>query len=245
MISKLKERKQAINLRKRGFSYSEILKEVPVAKSTLSLWLRSVGLAKRVKQRLTKKKILGQQKGAQAKRAQRIHLTKEIKDKARNEIKRLSTRELWLVGTALYWAEGTKQKEHNVSQNVQFSNSDPETIKIFIKWLLDICKISKENIHFRICLHENNKERLNDVQKYWSKVTQFPIKDFQKITWKKHKINTKRKNIGEKYFGLLNFFMLLLLSECCNPSNTLLFSVFSLFLIIVYAFFLIIFYPLF
>jgi len=47
MIFKFKEKEKAIKLRKRGFSYSEILREIPVAKSTLSLWLRSVGLAKK------------------------------------------------------------------------------------------------------------------------------------------------------------------------------------------------------
>jgi len=173
-MPKIQEKAKAIKLRKQGFSYSEILKQIPAAKSTLSLWLRSVGLAKKQKQRLTEKRLAAALRGAKAKKDYRLAVTKEIKDKARSEIGKLSERELWLIGTALYWAEGAKQKEHNVSQKVKFSNSDPEAIQIFLKWLLDICKISKENIHFRICLHENNKERLNDVRKYWSKVTQFP-----------------------------------------------------------------------
>ena len=52
MLAKIEEKQKAIALRKRGYSYSEILAEVPVAKSTLSLWLRSVGLAKKQKQLL-------------------------------------------------------------------------------------------------------------------------------------------------------------------------------------------------
>jgi transposase len=68
MLTKLKEKETAIELRKQGYSYSEILKKVPVAKSTLSLWLRSVGLAERQKQRLTEKKRKGQLKGAQTKK---------------------------------------------------------------------------------------------------------------------------------------------------------------------------------
>lgn len=46
MIMKYSEYKIAIELRKRGLSYSEILMQVPVAKSTLSIWLHSVGLSK-------------------------------------------------------------------------------------------------------------------------------------------------------------------------------------------------------
>jgi transposase len=47
----------AIQLRREGYSYSEILKKVPVAKSTLSLWLRSVNLTNSQKQKLTLKKL--------------------------------------------------------------------------------------------------------------------------------------------------------------------------------------------
>ena len=204
MIKKIKEKETAIKLRKEGRSYSEILTEVFVAKSTLSLWLRDVGLSKRQKQRLTKKRIKASLKGAKTKREQRIALTKEIKDRSKNKVGKLTKRELWLVGTALYWAEGTKQKEHNPSQGVQFSNSDPRIIKVFLKWIKEVCKTSKKDICFRIFLHENNKKRLKEVQKYWSKTTQSSIKNFHKITWKKNKVTTIRKNMGNNYFGLLN-----------------------------------------
>jgi hypothetical protein len=166
-----------------------------------------VGLAKRQKQRLTEKRLTAALRGAQAKKDRRITISEEIKSKARKEIGGISKRELWLIGINLYWAEGTKQKEHNVSQKVRFSNSDPGMIKLFLKWLQKICKIPKEDIYFRISLHETAKNKLNEVQKYWSNITGFPINNFQKIDWKKHKINTKRKNIGEKYFGLLNVYV--------------------------------------
>lgn len=57
MIEKTLEKLKAIKLRREGLSYREILRYVPVAKSTLSLWLRDVGLAKRQTQRLTKKDL--------------------------------------------------------------------------------------------------------------------------------------------------------------------------------------------
>ncbi|MDD3728951.1 MAG: hypothetical protein PHH50_01355 [Candidatus Pacebacteria bacterium] len=55
MTQKIKEKEKAIKLRKKGLSYNDILKEIPVAKSTLSLWLRDVGLSKRQRQKLTEK----------------------------------------------------------------------------------------------------------------------------------------------------------------------------------------------
>lgn len=201
MIKKTKEKEKAIELRKRGLSYREILEEVIVAKSTLSLWLRSTGLAKRQKQRLTEKRLAAALRGAMKRRDQKLAITKEIKEKARQEIGEISDRELWLIGTALYWAEGTKEKEHG--HLVVLGNSDPYLVNLFIKWLIKTCKIPKENIYFRIYLHESTEKRLLEVRKYWSEITGFPIENFQKVTWKKHKINTKRKNIGENYYGLL------------------------------------------
>ena len=47
MVEKKKEKAKAIRLRRKGKSYNEILEKVPVAKSTLSRWLRDVSLAKR------------------------------------------------------------------------------------------------------------------------------------------------------------------------------------------------------
>lgn len=201
MILKTKEKEKAIKLRKKGFSYSEILKEIPVAKSTLSLWLRNVGLAKEQKQRLTEKKIAAALRGAKARRDYRLAITKEIKDKARKEVGKLSDRELWLIGTALYWAEG--HKERDKGSLVKLGNSDPYLIKLFLKWLRDTCKIPRKDIHFRIFLHKTAEDRLFEVQQYWARVISFPINNFQKITWKKHKIKTNRKNTGNNYYGLL------------------------------------------
>lgn len=201
MNAKIDEKQLAIKLRKKGFTYGEILRQVPVAKSTLSLWLRSVGLALPQKQRITEKRIQARLRGASARRQKRILLTKQIYSEAGQEIGQISRRELWLIGAALYWAEGNKQKEHNVSQDVKFSNSDPLMIKIFLKWLLDICKISIDDIKFEIYLHETNLA--DGVKEFWAKTTGFGIEKFQTIYWKKNKINTKRKNKGENYNGLL------------------------------------------
>ncbi len=111
------------------------------------------------------------------------------------------------MGAALYWAEGTKQKEHNVSQRVKFSNSDPRMIRVFLQWLQRACRIPKEDVSFRISLHETATDRLNEIQRYWANITESPLDLFKKIDWKRNKINTKRKNIGEKYFGLLDIYV--------------------------------------
>ncbi len=204
-MAKIKEKEKAIKLRRKGLSYREILEEISVSKSTLSLWLRSVGLSKKQKQRLTEKKLAAAKRGWEACRQKRILITKQIKNKARGEIGKINKKELWLIGVALYWAEG--DKERNGSCLVGLGNSDPYLIQVFLKWLREICEISDDDIFFRIFLHDNNKRRLKEVKKYWSQITGFPITEFDRITWKKNKIKTKRKNIGKNYYGLLKVFV--------------------------------------
>lgn len=201
MIKKIKEKEKAIKLRKQGLSYREILDIIPVAKSTLSLWLRSVGLSKEQRQRLTEKKLTSMKRGWESCHRKRVLITKEIKNKAEKEITKLTKKELLLVGVILYWAEGTKEKKK--ANGVKFTNSDPQMIKIFIQWLLNICKVVREDIYFEIYLHDNVRNREKEVQKYWMKITNYPFKYFQKTRWKKHKINTKRTNIRNNYFGIL------------------------------------------
>ena len=203
MKSKIDEKNEAIALRKQGLSYREILEQIQVSKSSLSLWLRSVKLAKRQKQRLTEKKIASALRGSRKWREMRIALTKEIKEKARKEIGQLSKRELWLIGIALYWAEGSKEKEHKPGSGTVFSNSDYHMIKLYLDWLLKIVGIEKNNIYFVIYIHKNHKYRLDEVKKYWQVKTNFPKDNFKYIYFKKHNIRTKRKNIGDNYFGLL------------------------------------------
>jgi len=201
MLAKFKEKEKAIALRKKGYSYAEILKEVPVAKSTLSLWLRSVGLSKSQKQRLSKKKLAGIQRGGDARRKERVERTKLIKKQAKQELPSINKRDLWMVGIALYWGEGTKERQKAVP--VELGNSDPYLIKLFLKWLIEICEVSETDIGFKIYLHENARHKLSKVKKYWSSVTGFSIRDFDKVIWKKHNIKTVRKNVGDNYFGLL------------------------------------------
>lgn len=199
MVQKIIERNKAIDLRRQGLSYNEILTYVPVAKSTISLWLRDVGLAKRQKQRLTEKRRLAQIRATLACHNKRITKSLSIKSAAKEEIGKISDEEFKLIGTALYWAEGSKQKEHSVSQGVIFANSDPLMILTFLHWLKLICKIDIQDLIFELAIHESaNIER---AKTFWLNLLKIR-KDNLRIYFKKHKI-TRRKNTGNNYVGLV------------------------------------------
>lgn len=194
---------KAIKFRKNGLTYSQILEKVPVAKSTLSLWLRDVGLSKHQKQLVTKKRIAGSKKGAQARKNTRILMTKDIKTRSLSEIAKLNKRDLFLIGVALYWAEGHKEKTYRIGSGVHFTNMDHKMIKFFLEWLEVICQVSKNDLIFGLYLHSSHKGRIKEIIKFWSKVTGSPSSSFTRIYLKQGNLKTKRKNIDKNYFGTL------------------------------------------
>lgn len=203
MVLKEKEKKIAVSLRKQGKTYSEILSIVPVAKSTLAIWLQSVNLGKKQKQIYTLAKKLASLRGGETKKKQRIEKQNKLFLEAKSSIKTLSKYEFFLIGICLYWAEGAKEKEYYPGSQLQFSNMDPKMIQVFLVWLIKVCKINKNMIIFNIFLHQTHKNRLEEVRKYWSKITGFPIDSFFTVYWKKNSLKTSRKNTGEKYYGVL------------------------------------------
>jgi len=110
MIQKIEEKEKAIALRKQGKTYTDILRAVPVAKSTLAIWLKEAKLSVPENQKFTEAKRLASLRGGQAKKKQRIKKQQNIILKSKSEIGSLSKRELFLIGAVLYWAEVRKKK---------------------------------------------------------------------------------------------------------------------------------------
>lgn len=203
MNEKTDEKVRAITLRRLGLTYSEILRTVHVAKSTLTLWFHDVGLAEHQKQRITEKRIQGQKNAAASRRNQRVKTQNEIWSMAEKEIGRLTRRELWLIGVSLYWAEGSKEKAWRPGSGVIFSNSDPKMVRVFLAWAKEFSGISVEKLRFEIYIHESHRNSAARVKDFWAKEIGLDIYHFQKICFKKNKLGSKRKNVGLLYNGLL------------------------------------------
>ncbi len=201
-MSKNREREEATKLRQQGLSYLEISEKILVSKSTLSVWLRSIELSAEQKERLIEKQQIGIKRGGEKRKEQRIEKTEKIFKAAELDIDKLTARDLWLIGTALYWGEGHKEKDTNVSVGVIFTNSDALMIKLFLRWLLEICKVKREDLIFNIFIHRSHGNRLDEVLKYWAGITEFEENIF-KIYFRNNRIKTERKNTGKKYYGIL------------------------------------------
>lgn len=199
--AKQNEKQKAIRLRRRGFSYGEIESRVNVSRASLSLWLRDIPLSNIHKERLYKKQLVQHERAWYLIRQRRIEKTNQIYSEASAQVGRISDRELWLLGVALYWAEGAKEKEHNVGEQTTFSNSDPEMIKVFLMWAQRCFGLTDQDIRFSLYIHENAKQRLPAVLDFWARTANIKS-EIIRTYFKKHTVNPYRKNQGDKYVGV-------------------------------------------
>ncbi|MDP2939087.1 MAG: hypothetical protein Q8O13_03265 [Candidatus Omnitrophota bacterium] len=81
--------------------------------------------------------------------------------------------ELKIAGIMLYWAEGTLR-----NSTVDFANSNPQMIKIFLKFLREICGVNEERL--RVYLYAYSYHQIEKIKLYWSKVTNVPLNQFTK-----------------------------------------------------------------
>jgi hypothetical protein len=196
------QKEYAIGLRRDGKTYSEILLQVPVAKSTLTEWFKSVKLATPQKQRITQLRIDAQKKGAKARRNIRLKQVEELNCSGIKDVGKLTDRELWLIGTALHWAEGSKQKEHNPSTGVMFTNSDPKMLKLYLRWLKHL-KVPMSSISFELYVHAVRSREVSAFKLWWSTQLRINVKQLDTVYLKMGAIKTNRKNVADLYHGLI------------------------------------------
>lgn len=197
---KTTEKEQALLLRRKGYSYNEIVEKIDVSKSTLSLWLRKVGLSKKQKQRLTEKKLLAMKRGWQKAHFLRIEKLRQIRSLACSEINKLSKTEKFLIGAALYWAEGNKEKEEGRSTDLKFSNTDVNMLRLFQKWLREVFDLRSESLVYELYIHKTTD--FVAESKFWSEQLNIAQNKIR-VYFKPHNPNPHRKNINKNYHGLI------------------------------------------
>ena len=87
-------------------------------------------------------------------------------------------KQLKIAGIMLYWAEGAKSNLKNRAWMIDLANSDPEMIKVFLKFLRIICGIDEKKIRAYIYAYANQNVR--KLLKYWSEITKISLKQFNK-----------------------------------------------------------------
>lgn len=145
------------------------------------------------------KKILAALRCA-AKQKHIDRLAKEVrlkKDGLRG-VGKLSRRDLFIAGLALYWGEGYKSSNGELG----FTNSDPAMILFFIKWLQAIYGVPRDTLVLRVSVNNLHAYRVREIERYWSKVTSLPLSQFTMTSLIKT-ISKKRYTNESEHFGTL------------------------------------------
>jgi len=179
---------KAIKLRKLGNSYKMISDEIGVSKSTLSNWLSRVPFEPN--DEVIKRVGLAKLKSALYKQKLKFDSIKKANNHAKEDIRSLSDRDVFMLGIGLYMGEGEKSHE-----NIRLVNSDPKIIKLSLKWLYKSCGLSKKNIRPVIHLYPDNS--IKKVLSFWSKEIDIPISQFGKtiVDIRKNKTKLNRRKL--------------------------------------------------
>lgn len=189
-------RQKAIALRLEGNSYGYIKKTLGLkSKGTISVWLRGLAIPDGVKKKLEKNNLIAIKKGLlsfNTDRTARIKVENEVVYKKGFDIipKKLNKRDLLLIGTALYWAEGTKAVS-KTSPAFSFSNSDPKMIKVCMRFIREVLHVEEKDIGGGIHIYPTTD--IVAARKFWAAVTGILASKFYVIT----QISRSSKGIRE------------------------------------------------
>ena len=100
----------------------------------------------------------------------------------------IAKQKLNIAGIMLYWAEGTLK-----GNTVDFANSNPQMIKIFLRFLREICGVNEERL--RIYLYTHSDNNLEELKTYWQKVTRVPLTQFTKPYIRKGNPNLSNRKL--------------------------------------------------
>lgn len=172
-------REKAIDLRlKKRFSYGQIRKRIPVAKSTLSYWLREIPLSKdeihNLRVQNGKSNDTGREKFRLTMQKKRETDFRRVYLKQKKNLTGVSKDAFFVAGLMLYLGEEDKKNRNKIA----LVNTDIRVIRFFVKWLIGHFKVPKEDIRVQLQLYENmdiEKERL-----FWQKELGITKKQFYK-----------------------------------------------------------------
>lgn len=191
-----KTKQKAILLRKRGLSYKLISTQLDVPKSTLSNWIsKKLGKFSRSKQLRHLAKI--RHLAAEARTRQRLEKLESIEVIVASNFKNFIINDKRIAKTilaSLYWAEGAK---HKGVSGLKFANTDPELVSLYIKLLRYCYNLNEER--FRVKLHVHSYHKQRNCEKFWSKILNIPLNNFNQTYLKER--NPKRK-FRENFKGI-------------------------------------------
>lgn len=190
MKAKDRERRKAISLRKLGYSLSEISNKVKVSKSSVSVWVRRVNMGQKAQERIIYLKKMAIKNVININHRNAVLRKKKCNNWAKKFLMRkrsFSIFENRMIYSLLYWGEGAK-----FSNGVEFTNSDPKMVKMFLISLIIGFGVDRSKIKVNLHLHKYHNGLKQ--KKMWCDLLEISENQFNKTYWKPNSDKIKRLN---------------------------------------------------
>lgn len=167
---KIAERNEARRLRREhGLSLKDIASRLDVAKSSVSLGVRDIELTPDQERRLRDqngmytRQLLAYAAWSELHRSRRRAAQHDGRRWARE------SDPFHAAGCMLYWAEGGKGRNQ-----VRLSNSDPEVVRFFVRFLRECFELDDADIKVTCHLFADHLERHREIEQFWLDVLELP-----------------------------------------------------------------------
>jgi transposase-like protein len=191
------EREQARALRaSRGMSIKEIARLLGVSRSSVSLWVRDIELtlpqheALRQRNPIYNRQLAGRSVAAAKRRAERVCYQAHGQALARRGDP------FHAAGCMLFWAEGSKHRN-----TVHFSNSDPEMVRFFLRFLRSFFDVRDEQVRVWCNLYADHAARQEEIEEFWLEELALPRTCLTKSTVNSYSKNSQRKRLNMLPYG--------------------------------------------
>jgi hypothetical protein len=189
MVARLIEKNKAIELRKKGYSYSDIQKNISVSRGLLSYWFKDLVLTDEERLVIESKILTNRQKGlhksCETNRNLRLNREIVVFEDAKRIFSKMREDVSFIIGISLYWAEGAKR--HNV---FQFVNSDPDMVCFMYKWIQKYLEMERSKIRFRLFIHDI--PGYENIEMFWGSKLGLKPDIFQKTIYQPTKFRFKK-----------------------------------------------------
>lgn len=186
---------KSIELRRLGYSYSDIARELKISKASVCGWVKNVRLTETEKLRLQKnlksKMERGRLKASIAIRSKNVFKEKVVYENAEKEFEKFIKDPLFMLGIGLCSAHGLKK-----GNNFQFVSPSPAIARIILMWVEKYLNLSKNTPKYRIFVATSHKN--NECEQFWARNLGISPTVFQKTMYLPQ--NNKK---GREYNGSL------------------------------------------
>ena len=168
-----------------------IEKQLGVARSTVSLWVREIELSDRQHAEIALRGASARSRARSAYfRARRRDFQEEGRAAAR------TADPLHVAGCMLLWAEGSKHRNM-----VEFVNSDPAMMTLFLRFLRRYFDPPADALRLTCNLFSDHKERQREIEDFWLATGQLPRSCLRKSIVNVYSRASKRTRVNRLPYG--------------------------------------------